>query len=338
MRNVSPQLAANPWPHRFAVALVCATFPLLWVGGLVTTYKAGMAVPDWPTTYGYNPLLYPISTWIFGPWDLFIEHGHRLLVGPVGVLTIACSILIWHYDPRRWPRYAALAVIVLLVAQAVLGGMRVVLDERVLARLHACVGPLFFVAAACLAAFTSRWWHDAQPRVREGAGRLQGLAVSTAALAYVQLVLGAHVRHLPDGTSQETFRLFVIFHLLMAAVVTVHIVLLNLRVRRQFRDEPLLRRPTLLLGGLIVLQLSLGVATWVVHYNVPAWFSNTFGLGAGYLVEANSLLQAHLTTAHVAGGQLIFMIATMVALRSLRLLRREPVPATIGRQLAGVAL
>ena len=69
----------NCWPHRLAVALACATFPLIWVGGLVTTYDAGMAVPDWPGTYGYNLLLYPWQTWIAGPWDLFIEHGHRLL-------------------------------------------------------------------------------------------------------------------------------------------------------------------------------------------------------------------------------------------------------------------
>ena len=69
--------AANAWPHRLAVVLVCATFPLIWVGGLVTTYEAGMAVPDWPTTYGYNLFLYPWQTWILGPWDLFIEHGHR---------------------------------------------------------------------------------------------------------------------------------------------------------------------------------------------------------------------------------------------------------------------
>jgi cytochrome c oxidase assembly protein subunit 15 len=164
------------------------------------------------------------------------------------------------------------------------------------------------------------------------------LAVSTAALAYVQLVLGAHVRHLPVGTPPETFRLFVIFHLLMAAVVAIHIVLLNLRVRRQFRNDPLLRRPALSLAGLIVAQLSLGLATWVVHYGVPQWFSGAFGLGAGYTVEAKSLLQAHLTTAHVAGGQLIFAISTIIAVRSLRLLRREPAPASIGRHIAGVAI
>ena len=67
------------WPHRLAVLLCCATFPLIWVGGLVTTYDAGMAVPDWPTTYGYNMFSYPLETWLYGPWDLFIEHGHRLL-------------------------------------------------------------------------------------------------------------------------------------------------------------------------------------------------------------------------------------------------------------------
>ena len=75
----------SPWPHRLAVLLVCATFPLIWVGGLVTTYDAGMAVPDWPTTYGYNLFLYPWQTWLAGPWDLFIEHGHRLL-GSLGGL------------------------------------------------------------------------------------------------------------------------------------------------------------------------------------------------------------------------------------------------------------
>src|SRR5262249_36289635 len=67
----------NPWPHRWAVGLVCATFPLIWIGGLVTTYGAGMAVPDWPNTYGYNLWLYPAATWINGPWKLFVEHGHR---------------------------------------------------------------------------------------------------------------------------------------------------------------------------------------------------------------------------------------------------------------------
>ena len=73
-----PKRSDSPWPHRFAVLLAWAVFPLLCVGGLVTTYGAGMSVPDWPNTYGHNLLLYPWTTWITDPWDLFIEHGHRL--------------------------------------------------------------------------------------------------------------------------------------------------------------------------------------------------------------------------------------------------------------------
>src|SRR3954453_16834655 len=79
----------SPWPHRLVIALALVTFPLIWVGGLVTTYDAGMAVPDWPGTYGYNLLLYPWTTWLAGPWDLFIEHGHRLLGATAGFIAIA---------------------------------------------------------------------------------------------------------------------------------------------------------------------------------------------------------------------------------------------------------
>ena len=70
--------------HRLTVLVVCLVWPLIWVGGLVTTNDAGMAVPDWPNTYGYNLFLYPYDTWFFGPFDLFIEHGHRLLGAVVG--------------------------------------------------------------------------------------------------------------------------------------------------------------------------------------------------------------------------------------------------------------
>src|SRR4029077_11054524 len=89
MNPTTLQPAASPWPHRLALLLASATFPLLWVGGLVTSYDAGMAVPDWPTTYGYNLFLYPWQSWVLGPWDLFIEHGHRLFGAAVGLLSIA---------------------------------------------------------------------------------------------------------------------------------------------------------------------------------------------------------------------------------------------------------
>src|SRR5271154_7161274 len=150
--------AANPWPHRLAVVLVCATFPLIWVGGLVTTYDAGMSVPDWPTTFGYNLFLYPWQTWLLGPWDLFIEHGHRLFASLVGLLTIILCVTLWVTKQPKWLKTLGLIALGGVIFQGVLGGMRVLLDERTLAMTHGCVGPAFFAFAAALAVVTSRRW------------------------------------------------------------------------------------------------------------------------------------------------------------------------------------
>src|SRR3954447_16535005 len=92
----------SSWPHRLAVALALVTFPVIWVGGLVTTYDAGMAVPDWPGTFGYNLLLYPWQSWLAAPWNLFIEHAHRLLAASAGILSIALVAVVLCADRRRW--------------------------------------------------------------------------------------------------------------------------------------------------------------------------------------------------------------------------------------------
>src|SRR6266480_3193946 len=151
----------SPWPHRLARTLVCATFPLIWVGGMVTTYNAGMAVPDWPTTYGYNLFLYPWQTWFAGPWDLFIEHGHRLLGATAGVLSIALVVVVLVTDSRRSLVIASFGALALVFVQGVLGGARVLFDERLIALIHGCVGPLFFAYLGGLVVATSRWWREA---------------------------------------------------------------------------------------------------------------------------------------------------------------------------------
>jgi cytochrome c oxidase assembly protein subunit 15 len=87
----------------WARLLAFFTFPLIWLGGLVTTQDAGMAVPDWPGTFGYNLWLYPISTWLLGPFDLFVEHGHRLLATFVGLLAI-CLVGCGGGRWVCWPR------------------------------------------------------------------------------------------------------------------------------------------------------------------------------------------------------------------------------------------
>ena len=159
MKRARPQLESR-WPRRWAVLLVCATFPLIWVGGLVTTYKAGMAVPDWPNTYGYNLFLYPWQTWLSGPFDLFVEHGHRLLAVLIGLVTIGLVISVCRSEKRDWLKILSAGALVAVVAQGVLGGARVRLDERTLALVHACTGPAFFALVVVVACTLANSWKN----------------------------------------------------------------------------------------------------------------------------------------------------------------------------------
>lgn len=297
--------------------LVCALFPLIWVGGLVTTYDAGMAVPDWPNTYGYNLLLYPWQTWILGPWDLFIEHGHRLLGAAAGLVAIGLAVVTWRCESRGWVRGLGLAMLAAVVAQGVLGGMRVLLDERVLAMLHGTTGPAVFALATGLATCTSARWRTTERRTDAGGSALARLALVTTLLAYLQLVIGAGLRHRPLVIDAAAFRALVLFHLLIAAMLLLHIGLIVWRAATTTRRDPWLVRPAAVLGLLIVVQLLLGAATWVTNYGWPAWLS-AYPWAAAYVPQARSALQSHVTTAHVAAGSLILVTSLLLALRAVR--------------------
>jgi cytochrome c oxidase assembly protein subunit 15 len=315
----------SPWPHRLAVALVAVTFPLIWIGGLVTTYDAGMAVPDWPSTYGYNLFLYPWQTWLFGPWDLLIEHGHRLWASLAGMVTIALVIAEWCYDDRRWTRWVSLAALAGIIGQGVLGGMRVRMDDVLFARIHGCVGPAFFALVVALAVFTSARWRSTEPAREISKGdQLRRLAVATTALAYLQLVLGSALRHMPVAATPRDFRAAAMFHVLVAAALMIQVTLLVVRVVRSARGEGALVRPAAGLLVCMLLQIALGLGTWIVKYGWPVWLGGGEHLAA-FVVQAESRLQAHVTTAHVAVGSLILALSLVIALRSLRLVRGAPV-------------
>jgi cytochrome c oxidase assembly protein subunit 15 len=323
----------SPWPHRAAVLLVCATFPLIWVGGLVTTYKAGMAVPDWPTTFGYNMFLYPWQTWIYGPWDLFIEHGHRMFGAVVGLLSIALLVTVFRYDRRTWVRAASIGALALVIGQGVLGGMRVRLDARLLAQIHGCVAPAFFALSVAMAVWTSRRWtqnaaetsksgaatSDAVAALGRSANKFRRLAFLTTALAYVQLVLGSQLRHVRVGADTSVFRAALWLHLFVAAALAVHVLSVAWRAKR-FRGAPAgVTAPSFCLMGLLVAQLCLGAGAWVVKYGFPAnWFSQ-YAWAQEFVVSQESRAQALITTAHVATGSLILVTSLLIALRSLLL-------------------
>jgi cytochrome c oxidase assembly protein subunit 15 len=318
----------NAWPHRVAVILCCATFPLIWVGGLVTTYDAGMAVPDWPTTYGYNLFVYPWKTWLFGPFDLFIEHGHRLLGAAVGFLAIGLVIAVFRYDRRSWMRWAAVAMLAFVIVQGLLGGLRVRLDERGVAMIHACFGLATFAFAAAMATCTSRSWYAGEWNAGEPTdsikplvgSRLLQLAVLTAAMTYLQVVLGALLRHIPVLAAPGVFRAAVLLHIVCGLAVVAHVLMLAFRARKRNCDLPSIRRRVQLLSLLVMVQVALGGATWVMKYGWPAWFANQ-AFAASFTIQANSLSQALVTTLHMAVGALILSVSVVIALRLGRIQR-----------------
>src|SRR5918911_1731463 len=107
MENGKPRITMNrgsynPALHTVALLTACATFPLIFMGGLVTSHGAGMSVPDWPNSYGYNMFLFPPRYWVGG---ILYEHTHRLAGTVVGILSIVLTVVAWKTEPRRWVRW-----------------------------------------------------------------------------------------------------------------------------------------------------------------------------------------------------------------------------------------
>src|SRR3954471_19228861 len=187
----------HPALHRIALITACATFPLIFMGGLVTSHGAGMSVPDWPNSYGYNMFLFPPKFWVGG---ILYEHTHRLMGTVVGLLSIILTIVAWNTEPRRWGRWLATGVLGMVIFQGVLGGLRVVLVKLNLAIVHACVAQAFFCLAALVAVVTSRWWITAKNGPATAPSKLLLVACVYAVVAiYLQLIIGATMRHYEAG-------------------------------------------------------------------------------------------------------------------------------------------
>lgn len=243
------------WPHRLAVVTAGTTLLLIFVGGLVTNTGSALAVPDWPTTFGYNMFVYPWSKMVGG---IFYEHSHRLIGSTVGLLTVALAVSLWLTEARNWLRALGLAAVVAVSIQGVLGGMRVVLLNQPLAIFHACLAQAFFALLVSLAVATSWFWEHAaeQPRLLD-ALRLRSMALTAVSLVYLQIVWGALLTH--TGTRLDA-------HLLFAVLVTGSACLLVVCVLSRYADRTELRRPALLLLALLMTQLGLGLAVYLWRF------------------------------------------------------------------------
>lgn len=190
--------------HIWALLTLGATFLLLCSGGIVTSKNVGMSVPDWPTTYGYNMFLFPISQWVGG---IFYEHSHRLIASGVGLMTVVLSVWICATPSRRWVKVLGIAALFAVCLQGVLGGLRVTLYKDEIGIFHALLAQAFLCTTGILAVVTGgRFlrgeWDFFHPDLV-----LRNLVLATTVLVFVQLGLGATMRHEHAGLSIPDFPL-----------------------------------------------------------------------------------------------------------------------------------
>lgn len=293
----------NPWPHRFALMTAASTLMLIFVGGLVTNTGAGLAVPDWPTTFGYNMFLYPWSQMVGG---IFYEHSHRLIGSVVGLLTVTLAVVLWVNGAAPLPRWLGVAAVGAVSVQGVLGGLRVLLVSvgSELALIHGLFAQTFFALTVGLAVCTSAEWNQRSQRVMMAdVGGVKRLCLLTTGLVYLQLFFGGMLTHIGD---------WFLAHLLCAVLVGISIWRLVARIQTYHPDQVKLVRPAVLLLGLLVLQLLLGLGSYVNRFT---------SLDIPYAAFSRLALP----TTHRITGALMLATCVVVTLRAFRLLMSRPV-------------
>lgn len=338
------------WLHRFAVVTLVATFVLIVAGGIVTTRDAGLAVPDWPLSFGK---LMPERWYAIG--NIAAEHTHRMIAGTVAMLMLSLAICVQLNERRGWVRRLAWAALAAVIAQALLGGATVLVlsEARTYIRIfHAVLAQTFFMLMMTLAAATSRRWQNATKLRSAAPSAIRVLSVLTAAVLLVQIMLGAVMRHTHSATALLEFptsyagallpptdeaglaalnearfeaheleavtlpQVWSNFaHRAFALAVASAVAALLALVLRRHRHDAQLVTPVVWLAILLVVQVLLGaLAVWSVRHVL-------------------------MTTKHVAVGVLMFAFSFNLALRAWRLSSAPvatPVEAT-GRPRWGVA-
>lgn len=201
-------LPKRGWLRWYTKLLVVTVGCLIFVGALVSSHDAGLSVPDWPLTYGQNPFLFPYSLW---QGAIFYEHSHRLFASLIGALTVGLALWMWRVEPRRWLRRLSFFALALVCVQGVLGGLTVLyLLPTPVSVLHGVVAQTFFVLTIIIAYHHSdekRYARQASSYVGSGRPktRLMFLGKLLVATVFLQLVLGATMRHSGAGLAVPDF-------------------------------------------------------------------------------------------------------------------------------------
>jgi cytochrome c oxidase assembly protein subunit 15 len=288
----------NAWVCRLALLTCASTVVLIFVGGLVTNTGSALAVPDWPSTFGYNMFLYPWSRMVGG---IFYEHSHRLIGSVVGLLTLTLALLLWFKERRKSVRRLGAVAVAAVIVQGVLGGLRVVLPSAGggLAVIHGCLAQAFLALTVTLALLTSSEWNQEPQKIMAAdSGALKRLCLLTTVFVYMQIVFGAMLTHMGGLLNA---------HLLFAALVAIHVFLLARRIMKHHPDQRGLMRPSTILLGLLVVQLVLGIGSYAARFtSLMAPYAPVLGLA--------------LPTTHRLTGALMLAACTVLTLRAYRLL------------------
>jgi heme a synthase len=293
--------------HRFAVLLSLSTLVLVFAGGLVTSTGSGLSVPDWPLSYGM--VMPPMVG------GIFYEHGHRMVAATVGVLTLVLAIWTQAREPRRGVRRLAWTALAMVIAQGTLGGLTVLfLLPTPVSVAHACLAQCFFCVTIALAYATSAEWARAR-RDPDRAG-VRAAAFAATVVVFVQLVLGATMRHRGAGLAIPDFPLALghvippfdepnvavhFAHRVGAIAVLMAVVVLAVRAYRS--GVPALARMASVVVALVIVQIALGATT---------------------VLMGKAVLP---TTAHVAVGAAVLGSCWLLGLRAWRHLRPRSEPA-----------
>jgi cytochrome c oxidase assembly protein subunit 15 len=299
------------WTALFSKVAVATTFLLVVAGGLVTSKEAGLAVVDWPNTFGSNMFLFPLAKMTGG---IYYEHAHRLFGALVGLTTIALAVRLWRRDGRTWLKRLGGVAIILVILQGILGGLRVtggftlstseadMAPSLALALTHGVLGQLFLCVLVVIAVATSKLWLDApEAEIRPYAKDDRTLQRWLIGIMILQLVLGAAQRHLSA---------LLIVHICLATVVVLLAAVVGGRAWGLYRDS----WPVEFLGKLLIsvtsVQVFLGIAALAV----------TQGLAR---VGSPTTLEVTITTAHQATGAALLVLSVTLHLWTQRLFTVE---------------
>lgn len=287
----------HPWLFRLALATAIATLPLMIMGGHVTTKDYGMAVDGWPSSDGQNMFTYPV----FGlPTDKFFEHVHRLLGTLVGFLSIILVIVAFKVESQKWIRNVAIAVLVCVIIQGILGGTRVTENSKALAMAHGLFAACVFTLMSFLTMATGKRWIENSnnpPELAAGYGRR--LAITVPLLVLFQYFLGGFLSHFKMGLHP---------HMSFAIVVLIFVII-EFRSARKTGIK-WLKRPAMGMLHLGIFQIMLGIGAWLTRFGLPA---------AGIVGEPGSLQQSLFRTTHLMTGILFLMTTALYSVRVFRL-------------------